>query len=468
MDINTPIEFDIETVKKAIIRKFPLIIDCLKDIKFIEKYSGTANTNGKEIKYNKGFLNTLTFEEQVFAIAHECLHIAFDHIARMKENQLNRKIWNTATDAVINQALLHENLPMPNKVINMPDAFNKCADEIYDRLMKQYISERQNMKIHNSDISENPDNFETIDNTDFDESDIKDWLEKFGETNNNHDSWNEEKTNEEENKQEQNPSNHSQKDNAISQESSESNENNNLGKNLEENFTTKNQNKKNEISKKIMDEIKSQKEKSDMYVSSSGEQKGTFGYVDPTQSILNWKKILRKEFDEYIRMWSSRRATKENGYSSRIVSTHQYDKPRTEVLLDTSSSIDENLLKTFIKQLKPMLRDSELFVGCFDTKFYGFKEISSNKDIDNFIFEGRGGTNFNVAVHSFSDDDKINKIVFTDGECNLLPTSDTQKIKKLFWITFGNNSFNPCCGKVIYADKNQILKEVTTPSDPTM
>ena len=52
-------------------------------------------------------------------------------------------------------------------------------------------------------------------------------------------------------------------------------------------------------------------------------------------------------------------------------------------------------------QLKPLLKESKLYVGCFDTKFYGFKEIKSKRDVDEFKFEGRGGTSFNVAAHSF-------------------------------------------------------------------
>ena len=85
-----------------------------------------------------------------------------------------------------------------------------------------------------------------------------------------------------------------------------------------------------------MQKIKEQKEKAKEFGNGAGGATGTYGDVGRGKSLYNWKRILNREFNDYIRQWSSRRATYENDYQSRIVSNYMYDKPRTEIILDTS------------------------------------------------------------------------------------------------------------------------------------
>ena len=86
MAFNKPIKFDIEEIKKAVVRKFPLVADAFSEVKFYEKPGiKTAATDGKDIFYNPKFMDTLTYNQQIFTIAHEGLHIAFEHIERRKK-----------------------------------------------------------------------------------------------------------------------------------------------------------------------------------------------------------------------------------------------------------------------------------------------------------------------------------------------------------------------------------------------
>ena len=62
--------------------------------------------------------------------------------------------------------------------------------------------------------------------------------------------------------------------------------------------------------------------------------------------------------------------------------------PETEIVLDTSWSIDDNLLRNFLRECKNILKFSRLKAGCFDTLFYGFQEIRTEEDIDNMVFLG--------------------------------------------------------------------------------
>ena len=115
----------------------------------------------------------------------------------------------------------------------------------------------------------------------------------------------------------------------------------------------------------------------------------------------------------------------------------------TEILLDTSGSVNHGLLRLFLKECKKVLKCSKIKVGCFDTKFYGFKTIRTEKDIDDFEFQGGGGTNFDVAVNAFSHGN-INRVVFTDG------MSDApKKIVPALWIIYGNYVIHPQGSRVI-------------------
>ena len=124
--------------------------------------------------------------------------------------------------------------------------------------------------------------------------------------------------------------------------------------------------------------------------------------------------------------------------------------PETEIVLDTSWSVEDSLLRNFLRECKNILQLSKLKVGCFDTCFYGFQDIRSLKDIDNMVFMGGGGTDFNVAMSAFSlrvD----NKIIFTDGKAPM-PENPLDVV----WLVYGDEKIEPKTGKVIYITDEQL------------
>ena len=119
-------------------------------------------------------------------------------------------------------------------------------------------------------------------------------------------------------------------------------------------------------------------------------------------------------------------------------------------MLDTSGSIDDTLLKNFLRECKNILPHSKLKVGCFDDIFYGFHEIRTEEDIENMEFVGRGGTNFNAAVEAFTR--RVdNKIIFTDGE-----GYEPEKPLDAIWIIYGDEDIKPKGGKVIRISEEQL------------
>ena len=125
-----------------------------------------------------------------------------------------------------------------------------------------------------------------------------------------------------------------------------------------------------------------------------------------------------------------------------------YPVPHAEILLDTSASIDTDLLRAFVKGVRGILReDAVVKVGCFDTEFYGFQEIHSEKDISELEIRGSGGTDFETAVKAFTGDAET-KIIFTDGYADM-PSARCDAI----WLVYSDTEVDPPGGHVIYVKK---------------
>ena len=123
-----------------------------------------------------------------------------------------------------------------------------------------------------------------------------------------------------------------------------------------------------------------------------------------------------------------------------------YPVAHAEILLDTSASVDADLLRAFVRGVKGLMRqDSVIRVGCFDTRFYGFQDVTNEEDIRNLTFSGSGGTDFHAAVNAFTGDAE-NKIIFTDGFAEM-PEQRCDAI----WVVYGNAEIHPNGGRVIYS-----------------
>lgn len=122
-----------------------------------------------------------------------------------------------------------------------------------------------------------------------------------------------------------------------------------------------------------------------------------------------------------------------------------YPVSHAEILLDTSASVDASLLRAFVRGVKGLMRqDAVVRVGCFDTRFYGFRDIHTDEDIENLKLEGAGGTDFHVAVEAFTGDAE-NRIIFTDGFAEM-PEQRCDAI----WVVYGNAVIHPPGGRVLY------------------
>ncbi len=400
-------KYDIEPIKRKMLVKYPFFGSVTANVKYVENRNiQTAATNGKIVYYNPDFLEKISEKEKIFVIAHEICHIAFNHIIRSKNK--NHKIWNIATDAIINAFLKKDGLKIVENAVDIEDAINYNAEELYEKLLKEQannLGENGNSDISNNQNDENQD---------------------VGHD--THDMWDETITNK----------NISDKKSEIEKKQKETEK---IGE--KESF-----NKNKQEKKKVLEDLKKMlSEQIISYGNKTNENTIKIENIGASKPIIDWRYVLREAIT-YDLDWSYKNATIEDG----VVSTNLEEQPmsETEIVLDTSGSINEKLLKNFLRECKNILEHSKLKVGCFDTKFYGFNEIRNKEDIENMKFQGGGGTDFNIAVGAFSRRVE-NKIIFTDGYAQM-PNIELDVI----WIVFGNRLVNPKGGKVIQISEEKL------------
>lgn len=552
--------YDIKSIKNKMLVKYPFFGSVIADVKYEEDKSlGTAGTNGQIIYYNPDYLNCLSKEEQTFVFAHEVCHIAFNHILRSEGKDVN--LWNIATDGVINQFLKRDGLKMPEGGVDIADALNYDAEQLYEKLLQEkqqnqenqqnsqeHQNQQNNSKSNNNQKNGNSQNSNNDQQSDGSQKQNSEKSQNGQDSNqissnskNNENSQSSEDSQEQSNNQDnsqinaqqnnsksnnnqkndnsQNSKNNQQsadvngsKENASQQDisdtknsqqsdkqSKDSNnddkkhkdvghdthsmweetvkkhkeqEQNKEKKNNEINKKNKNSSEKDDFEKKQeelenmgekkafkknLEDRKKQLEELKEAISKLASQAGSTSNEDVreienigiSKPLIDWRYILREAI-KYDVDWSYQNATIEDGVITPNL--EEQPKPETEIVLDTSGSISDVLLRNFLRECKNILQQSRVKVGCFDTKFYGFHEIRTEQDIENMKFVGGGGTDFYVAINAFTRRVE-NKIVFTDGEA-WMPNIPCDAI----WIVFGQTKINPKGGKVIYITPEQLDK----------
>lgn len=97
----------------------------------------TAATDARHLFYNSRFITALRPKEVVFLVAHEVLHLVYDHLDRRGDR--DPQLWNIAGDYTINADLKRHRVG--EFITTVPCLYEvkydgKSADEIYDDLFK--------------------------------------------------------------------------------------------------------------------------------------------------------------------------------------------------------------------------------------------------------------------------------------------------------------------------------------------
>lgn len=472
-------EYDLSLLakcKKLMIARFPRFATQIENANLQYKDNlpyHTAGTDGKNIYFDPNYLASLSDEDKLFLIAHELMHIKFEHMYRMtdKNGQMRDiKLWNMATDAIINANLERDGFKIQEGSVNMPEALNYNAEEFYEKLLQEKEQQNEHANVSDKSIG-SQDNQNAGGDNSLDEKNAN--SQRFcGE----HSLW------EEAFKQMQKGEKPSKQDNEQNDSQSQESKQKELPKNKENTFDAHNivkgnvnkrvdfdnaefdknskYNEKNEFAenRKQRKEIARQKLKEiqEQGLKSTQNDKIQLGELGESKSILDWRLLLRREIEKTETIWSNRRSIAENNYAYRLEENDIEGEALTEVMIDVSGSVSLEMIKAFLRQLKPLLKESKLKVGCFNERIWGMVDIKSNRDIDNFSIpvDARGRyawtEDWDLAVRSFTKRREVNKIVFTDGvpAPGVMPKTDLKGVNVL-WIVYKNKDFAPCCGKVI-------------------
>ncbi len=365
-------ESEIADIKKRVLAKYPFFGGLAANADYIEDPSIPATANdGESIYYNPDYMDGLTASEQVYALAHELCHVAFRHDQRGDGKDI--RVWQVATDAVVNQWLKRDGLEIPAGEIDLPEAIDYDAEEYYEILLAEKIE----MDLIDGQIGEEQKlgSGQLMESS---EPDDPDEAEEFR--------WEEWDPDEDED---------------------------------------------------VDVEIK------EVAQAGNADKRDTRDITGIGSRIprIDWRMLLRETVN-YGVDWSFKRATIEDGIIRPAL--EELPTPETEIVLDTSWSVDDDLLRDFLRECKNILKFSKVKAGCFDTRFYGFTDIRTDTDIDEMIFEGGGGTDFNVATEAFSlrvD----NRIIFTDGQAPM-----PEKPLNAIWMVYGDEEIHPPGGRVIH------------------
>ena len=528
---------DIDAIKRKLLIKYPTLGSVIANLEFqANKDITTAGTDGKVVLYNPKFVNGLSDKERTFLFAHEVCHIAFEHIFRSEGKDI--RLWNIATDSVINALLKQDGLPIIEGGVDIPEAINYDAEEMYNKLLEEKKKQQEqqdsqgNQGQQSSQGSQGQQNSqgnqEQQSSQDSQEQqssqgsqgqqnsqgnqeqqssqDSQEQQSSQGSQGQQNSQGNQEQQSsqgsqgqqnsqgdqEQQNSQEQTGKQadvghdtHSLWDKAIEERKKEQQEQAQQKEKKEKNEKQEKEGKTTAKDKEKQDGTKQKEQQTNEFakkgeketfkqnkierrkqlqelskelaeqssheagkgIQREGRKLSDIGIATP---LIDWRKLLRQAV-KYDEEWTRKNARMRNGYFRHRV--EEIPIPETEILLDTSGSVSETLLRNFLRECKNILANSKVKVGCFNTEFHGFIELRRVEDIDNMSFPIGGGTDFNAAVEAFSR--RVpNKIIFTDGEAPM----PEKAVRNVIWVVFGNQQINPKGGKVININGEQLRK----------
>ena len=367
-----------------------------------DEWCGTAATDGQLFYYNSRFIMMLKPKEVEFLVAHEVLHVVYDHMGRRE--QRDPKIWNIADDYAVNADLKRHKIG--EFITTVPCLYEKkydgkSAEEIYDDLL-------QNCKTISMD--------ELIDQL------LDEHLD--GEEDGDGD------------------------------EDGEEIDGSGKGKGRPKMSSEERERVRQEVKQAIINAAGS----ADPGTLPAGVERLIKSHTNP---VMPWRELIQTNLTSCIRadyswMRPSRRGWHLDAIMPGMTPGQEID---VVVTLDMSGSISQKQAQDFLGEIGGMMNSFDgykVHVFCFDTEVYNPKDFhSDNMDsIDEYVPEGGGGTDFDCIFTYLREHaiDPKRLIVFTDGyPCGSWGDADYCDTT---WIIHGDPNPNPPFGTyAIYDNK---------------
>ena len=324
----------------------------------------TAAVDGRNLFFNTQFFNAMDNKEVEFVIAHEILHMVYDHLGRRESR--NPKLYNIAADYVVNNLLVDDRIGRKPRIVDCYQDFKYrgwASEEVYDELYKEAEKNGQEA------------------------------VEALGEMLDEHLDW---------------------EDDGTGDEDGEGNGN---GKGRP-------RYSKGELDQ-IKDEIK---EAMIQAASASGAGNVPAGVQrlikDMTESKMNWRELIRQQIQSTVKSdYTFSRPSRKGQMSGAILPGMCFqDTIDLCICLDMSGSIGNPQAADFLGEIKGIMdefQDYKIKLWCFDTKVYNERDFSADggESLTDYEIKGGGGTDFTVNWTYMKDHDIQPKkfIMFTDG-----------------------------------------------------
>ena len=335
-----------------------------------DDWLGTAAVDGRNLYYNTQFFNAMNNKEIEFVVAHEILHMVFDHLGRRDDR--NPMLYNISADYIVNNTLVRDRIGTIPSIVDCYQDFKYegwTSEEVYDELFEEA---KKNGEEALKQLGEMLD-----EHLDMDEGDEGDSPGEEGEDSNG-------------------------------------------------NATSKSKPKySKEDIKQIKDEIK-ENMISAAQTAGAGNVPGAVARMikELTEPKMNWREIIRQSVQSSIRSdYTFSRPSRKGQMSGAILPSMDFqDTIDIAVCIDMSGSIGDAQGKDFLGEIKGIMEefpDYNIKVWCFDTRVYNEEDFEANdgKDLLDYQLMGGGGTDFMANWTYMKEQDYVPKklIMFTDG-----------------------------------------------------
>ena len=332
----------------------------------------TAAVDGRNLYYNTQFFNAMNNKEIEFVVAHEILHMVFDHLDRREDR--HPMLYNIAADYKVNNLLVRDRIGAKPSIVDCFQDFKYDADtseEIYDKLFEKA---KQDME------------------------DFLEQMEQEGEMLDEH----------------------------LDSEGDGDGEDGEEGKDKNGNGVSKKPAKySKEEMKKIKDEIK-EGMMTAAQAAGAGNTPGEIQRIirELTEPKMNWREILQQQIQSTIKNdFTFQRPSRKGWHTGAILPGQNFDETiDIAVALDMSGSIGNAQAADFLGEIKGIMdqyKDYNIKIWCFDTKVYNEQDFSADggDDLTDYEIMGGGGTDFMANwIYMRENDIQPKKfIMFTDG-----------------------------------------------------
>lgn len=387
----------------------------LLNLKIVEDNSiPTACVSTTTMRVNAEWFKTLSLDHRLAVLAHECMHPALKHHTRMKHR--DPRLWNYATDYVINPILVDAGMKLPEGVLLDQKYNGLTAEEVYTMLKRENPPEPEKGGGGKGDSTPQ----EALGGSQGDDQG------NDGESSQNGDG---------------------------APMGGEWMPGDGFAGGLGDVEPFEGDTEEREAEEKRMDEIV-------MSASEVGRRQGTLPggilrWVEEQKDpVIDWEDQLRqwmseRAYDDYSWRQPNRRYIHQGVYMPSMLSETYGEMA---LLLDTSCSLGQKDLDECAGEVNSidLLVAAKKHVMYIDSKLQGYDVFEGHDAVD-LHFKGGGGTDFRPGFSKIEEEGITPKVViyFTDGYCSSYPEVPDYPV--LWMITAnGRKNFNPPFGDVIH------------------